>query len=513
MAGNQILGRLVGIVAFPAAGGLGAARCKVVENMKMKLATSGEGVPGFRVWLWLGLAGLALLMGLAGAMAAPAAAPVPPPSTLSSPQAAAAEEKELSVEEAVALGLAHSPLLGITRARLDAARSVLRMAYAQGSPRLSVSAYGVTSSMPMIYTSPPEVMPQSIKSIPDQAAGGLGSLMLMFPLFTGGRVQAGIQGAQQGQQAALLEDQAKTNEVAALIRSGFYQVLLAREALGAYRDQVRYREGEVALNEDLFRVGKIPRVMLLRSRTELAQARGLENQARAGLASAVADFSTLLGLDSSAAPVPGGALEPIAFSLSREEVAATARARNPDLLALQHRADQALALVTTARAGFAPQVSLTAMGDLASNGAMAGQAGYGVGVVAALPLVDGGERKARLDEAQAGLSEAREMLRQRTLEVEQVVTRRWEEWHAASQNAELAQAALAEAEEVLRISELRYRTGKGIYLETLDAVQSFTQARLLYLQSVAAQNAAVADLWAVMGRSGPGEEPGIPGPG
>jgi len=186
------------------------------------------------------------------------------------------------------------------------------------------------------------------------------------------------------------------------------------------------------------------------------------------------------------------------------------RSGNADLAALSHQVARFAAGVAEAQAAYAPQVYLTGMGDLSGSTGRSGASGYGVGIVIGLPLVDGGERRARVDESRAMLREAQERLRQRTLEVERDARSRWEQARAAGENAALALAAQTEAEEVLRISTLRYETGKGIYLEVLDAVANLTRARLSRIRALADYNSAVAELWAAMGRQSPGSNQSFP---
>ncbi|HEY3298136.1 MAG TPA: TolC family protein, partial [Armatimonadota bacterium] len=100
----------------------------------------------------------------------------------------------LSLKDAVQTALKYSPMVRSASSMAEAARARVGMNRAMTRPQLSISAFGGTSSMGDIITSPPNVMPSGIFAVPDKS-GVTGQAGLMFPIYTGGRLSGAVRGS------------------------------------------------------------------------------------------------------------------------------------------------------------------------------------------------------------------------------------------------------------------------------------------------------------------------------
>ncbi len=100
---------------------------------------------------------------------------------------------------------------------------------------------------------------------------------------------------------------------------------------------------------------------------------------------------------------------------------------------------------------------------------------------------------ARLTVAELSLEKVRDEIIRQTVEA-------FTRWRSLGDQVQTAKGALAAAEEGLRLAQERKEFAVGIVLETLEAEQDLTRARMDYLKAIAAFNTAQYDLARAAGR-------------
>jgi outer membrane protein TolC len=103
--------------------------------------------------------------------------------------------------------------------------------------------------------------------------------------------------------------------------------------------------------------------------------------------------------------------------------------------------------------------------------------GYTVGVVGSLPLLDGGERKASVSEAEAMARNLAQQKHALDLQIERDLRSALLSLTAANQNVRTALEAEASAEEDHRVASVGYQAGKLINLEAVSALATLVKAR------------------------------------
>ncbi len=86
------------------------------------------------------------------------------------------------------------------------------------------------------------------------------------------------------------------------------------------------------------------------------------------------------------------------------------------------------------------------------------------------------------------------------LQVDSGVTKAWLSVQSAQANVTASQREVEQATEAERVARLRVESGKGIYLEELDALAALFQARLDRVQALYNLNTSNAELMRAIGQ-------------
>ncbi len=115
---------------------------------------------------------------------------------------------------------------------------------------------------------------------------------------------------------------------------------------------------------------------------------------------------------------------------------------------------------------------------------------WSAGIIFSWPIFDGFRNKAEVRKAKVDHNNAELVFQQLTDEVEADVREALFLYQEAGERLQAQETTIAEAEEGLRIAQLRYSNGVGTQLEILSAESALTQARNNYVQ--AGHDAALA---------------------
>lgn len=373
--------------------------------------------------------------------------------------------------------------------RLALARAALGSAQSARLPQLGVSAGAGRSSTPG-------------QTIPQPATQYSAGLNLAYELDLGGRLL-------HERNAAALDVQAREQLLAdarLLVQANVARGYLALRALDTERDIVRdtvaaYGE-TLSLTEKRARAGDVADLDLARVRAELA----------ANEAEALALDRRRLELETALAvlvgePASDFSLKPTAWTTALPTVPAGLPSellqRRPDLAAARSQLQAAQARVGVAQAAWWPSLSLTAQGggisNELSNLLKSGAGTWGIGLLGALPIFDGGRRESGVDTAKAQLDgEAIAFREQFLLALKDVEDQLGALSLLQAQDAASARAVSA-AGQALKLSDTRYRNGLVSQLELLDARRSELANKRAALQVRSAQYQATVGLIRALG--------------
>ena len=388
-------------------------------------------------------------------------------------------KQALSLRQAVEIALRESPVLRGAVAELRAAEARLQMARSEKRWQLSINTFASTGTESAILPSPPTVMPSAAMLLPRRSFLDANA-MLMFPIFTGGRLESLIRQAEADRHAPAAQLEAMRLDVALETKLAYRRALLAKELMRVAEAYVAAMVERVRIDKVAVQVGRIPEFWLLRSEAELANARQMLVNTRRDYEIALLSLKAIMGIhpDSEIELADRFEVEEPKFELNRENLLAIAFAHRPEIRGASLQVSAQSFAIQAAKALYKPQVSLMAMADYMKGTGDMGTGGYLVGIVVGLPILDGGRRKAGVNETQAMRQKAIADLEKVKLQVALEVETALRELVAAQQNVKTAEAALKAAEEDERVAKVRYEAGRSVLVEYLDAFAALVRAQV-----------------------------------
>jgi len=115
-----------------------------------------------------------------------------------------------------------------------------------------------------------------------------------------------------------------------------------------------------------------------------------------------------------------------------------------------------------------------------------------IGVMAEIPIFQGGQIKARIRRERANLSAARQRLRKLGLQIQLDVKTALLNTQSTYEQVQATKTAIDQATESLRIEREKYDQGKGSITDVLDAQASLLFTQTSYYKALAAYNVVLA---------------------
>jgi outer membrane protein len=424
---------------------------------------------------------------------------------------AAAQDRQspaaaLTLDDAIAQGLANSLRLAELEARQDSAEAIAAGRAAARRPSLAAQAgYSRTNHVDEFVIVQPGQLRQVV--YPDVPDNFRTRLDLQWLFYTGGRFDALERAARAERQASGEDLVAARGDLRLEITRAFWTLVTAREAeqvlarsldsIAAYVRDLRARldQGLIPPNELLSAEAQQSRERL--ASIEAANARGIAD----------ADLRRLLGTQGSVPFEPVARLEsPIGPGENIDSLIAQAISQRPERRALEDRVQAARARIEAAKAGLRPQVGLSGGYDYARPNTRifprrdAWDDSWDVSVNASWTLWDGGRTGAERADAAAlaRVAEARlsDFDRQVAFEVRQ------RQLELESSRAAIAATAdgVRAAAEARRVVAERFAAGVVTNTEVLDAQTALLQADLDRTRALAAARLTEARLARAVGR-------------
>jgi outer membrane protein TolC len=345
------------------------------------------------------------------------------------------------------------------------------------SPQLSLSGTAMSANLPQLG------MPI--------ARQVYGSANLSVPIVAIAALNAARAARASGLAASEAADMARADAVFIAVQA-YRRAQLASAVLDARHAAVLDQQTHLHLTELKVEAGKAAPFLSARDRAAVASAMQMEENAAAERDEALNDLQALLDLSPDAPLAIAEILAPVAFSASREAMLSRALSQSPAVHAARDRMMAAQRSVAAAQSAFYPTATLNAQSYNGSSNPYLGSTGGQVGVTVTLPISDGGAHTAALAKARAQYDRASAVYDQTRANVQRDLSDAWRELQAAQRNMTTAAAAQVDANEQLRVAQLREQAGKAIELEVLDALAVAAAARESDLRATARYDNAVA---------------------
>jgi outer membrane protein len=418
----------------------------------------------------------------------------------------------LTLEDALARGLATSHRLGEAAARGEAAAAVvserraamLPVAAAQaGYTRTNhVDAFGVPLSNNQLKIIYPDI-PDNYRT----------RLDLQWPIYTAGRLDA-LERAARAEAAASGDDlDAARADLRLEITRAYWALVTAIESVRVVDASVTRVSAHLQDVRNQFATGFVPPNDVSTVQAQESHQRLLGIQARVARDNAEADLARLIGVDPATAIQPVSSLEPPAVSGAAAAgfrplaaLIADARSARPDRASLGKRIAAAGERQQAASAGNKPTIAISGGVDYARpNPRIFPREGvwresWDASVNVNWPFFDGGRTRAEVAEAAATKRAAEERLAEFDSVLAVEVRQRSNELEASRAAIAAADDSVRSAAEAQRVVVDRFRAGVATSTDVVDAQTALLQAELDRTQAVANARLAEARLARALGK-------------
>lgn len=327
-------------------------------------------------------------------------------------------------------------------------------------------------------------------------------IIMQYPLYTGGRIEAQIALAEANVKGAEATLERLKQQIIFGVRQAYYSLLLAQSGVEVAERGIAQATENLRVARARVAAGASPRFDEIQAEVALATARQSQVRARNGIAQAMQGLAALLNLPLNTSLVLKDPLVVVPVKDPVDVLVARALEQRVEFAELRARQAAATAGIQLAESGGKPTVALQATTSYGNTGGFltsSAAVNWTVTLAATLNLFDGGITKERVNEAKLRLEQLRAMEAQQKLSVELEVRQAYLNLQSAAEELSGADALITQAQEALRIANVRFQAGVGTTLEVLNAQTAASQAEAAKAQALFNYNLARATLERAVG--------------
>jgi outer membrane protein TolC len=408
-------------------------------------------------------------------------------------------DRPLALDECVSLGIQLNPSLAVAREGVLSADAGVRRSLSSYYPSATlVATQGRAGGSSFVET------PAGTIAFTTDTRRRESEVILRETIWQTGRKES-VRRSRHALAASLANEEGALQDLVWSISQFYYQALAAEDLVGVADAALAASRDHEKLVQARTEVGTAARVDLLPAQANAAEAEFalIQAQSQAGLAKA--RLKNTMGLPQTydlrlaraelrveEAPVP-----------SFDEALSLSLERRPEVIALREAVASSEYAVRLAETTEDAVISLSAQYERGITGPREGESWSVVASVNAF-LFDGGARKADADAARSGLrsikAQQQQLVNGVSLEVESALL----DVHTARESLDAAEKTVASAEAQLAAEEEKYREGRGIFVEILDAQATATRARTNRVRAMYDYQTAVLALRKAQGTLEPG---------
>lgn len=401
--------------------------------------------------------------------------------------ASLAQEKVLTLDQAVQIALARNLSIVQSQANLSSAQSGVLAAYGRYLP--SVSANGGWSryqSEGPLYSQGVEIPGTSLKATSTTFSGALNANLLLFDGF--GR-EATLNRASSTSISAEQTAARTRQSVVFLVESGYLNVLRREQLVKVSEENLKRDNRQLERITESNRVGALSLADVYRQQSQVAADELVLINAQNDYAKAQADLQALIGMDvfdnyrvadpSVSTAVGQGEIDSVLVKYQdRAQLTRRALQARPDYLGAAEAFHASESGVTSARSGYFPRISAGAGLSLNNErlGDIAKYKNFSWGISFNWTLFDGFATNASIQSAVAQRRSAEITLAQTELTVSVDLKKALLDLEAAGKQLQVTAKAMVSATEDRKIAEERYNLGAGTLLDLLTANANLVNA-------------------------------------
>lgn len=409
--------------------------------------------------------------------------------------AGAAQDMPLTLSEAISVAVVHNPQ--ILAAQHDVAATQARTVQARSGllPQLNISeqysqtnsplwAFGTKLNQGQITMQ--DFDPARLNE-PDAIDNFKTALTLSWQLFDGGNTWKGWQQAKQQQEAGHLALKRTEQTIIAKTATAYIGALLAEHNRTVVLQALETAQAHLKVVQDRQQSGLAVKSDVLRAQVRIAELEQQRLQADSQVRVALAMLDAVMGGqtgNSSALNLTSAFKQDQALEGDLDAWVTQALSQRPDLKQLQIQEEIARQQVSRARTGHYPTIALQGNYEANSEDFSESTDSYTVGAMVQLNLFSGQRISAQTAEAKAMFAKIQSMRQGLSLGVRVETQKAYYEAQSMWQSIRVAQTAVNQAQEALRIVANRYRNGLLALINLLDAQVALQQAQTHHFKAM-----------------------------
>ncbi|GMQ89944.1 MAG: hypothetical protein BMS9Abin10_0281 [Gammaproteobacteria bacterium] len=325
------------------------------------------------------------------------------------------------------------------------------------------------------------------------------------PVYVGGRIDAEIGAAQSQRERFDFESRQTLDDLVFDVTRTFYTLLVLERIREAELASLEDLEESQRVIQQLLDVGRAARLELLRMQTRVSNVRQALIRNQSAVDTAQARLRRLLGLDDAdrrSLRLVGELRYEPENPGDRQALVTQALKQRPGYRALEAELASQDQRQRIARSERRPQVNLDAVylgaAGLDRNSSADDATLF---LTFSLPIFDGGVIRSRVNRANARYRQLQQRLQDLRLQVRFEVQQSLDAIREAGERVKNTEAALAAAQEALRVEQKKLAAGKGIINDVLDAQSDALSVEVDLAKALADHRIALAALARATGRS------------
>jgi len=420
------------------------------------------------------------------------------------------------LRDAVRLALRENKAVAASSAGIRASEARLEEARSGRLPKVNYSESFVRSDNPVFVFSSlltqhqfgPDNFNIGPLNRPDSINNFQSVLSVDQPIYDAGQTRNAMKTATLSRQLSSEEQRLTQMQVISGVVQAYYGVVLAAESLKTAEQAVRSAEADLQRAESVRAAGMSTDVDVLSIRVHLAAVTEQRIQRAADLNVARSALNDALGLPLDTMHTLSSTLAPLDLPelklAALEQDASTAR---PEARSSRLATSLAKTQADQARSAMLPEVGFHAAFEADRQQFInKGGANWLASIGLKWNLFNGNGDKARIEESSRWMERAHADEQRVDSAVRLEVRRAWANLRASVERIEVAKAAVAEAEESLRITQNRYEAGMSNVTDLLRNETAVLESRTRYLAAVHDERLAAANLELAAGRLTPDSE-------
>lgn len=399
----------------------------------------------------------------------------------------------VTLQEAVALAMEHSPAIIQAEGDIRIAQATKLQSVSDWLPTLSGSSgWSINSSN--------RFDEQTQRTVTGSATSVNGSLSARYTLFDGFRRNA--QG--RARSANLVSTEAtyvsQEFQISLQTKQAFFSALAADELVRVSETRIQRAERQLQVSRDRLAAGSAIRSDTLQSFVELANARLQLINAQTQLSTASANLAQLIGYDTEVRAVADESIEFI-VDIDTSAIRVEALERGPQIEQVIAAASAADAQVSVSRADYFPSVTAQYSRSLAGSEFNSLQGTWSGRISLSWNIFSGFGRETSVVQARVRQETAHARVADTRRQINAQTTQQFAALRSAAVRIQIAEASLAAATEDLRVQQQRYRLGAATIVEVMSSQVNVDQAEVDGVQARLDYFLAKAQIEAIVGRT------------